>query len=110
MRHHRRDVAHLRALRRAQVQRHREVDLALHEQLGVERERVEGDGDRAFDRVLERNDAQVDFAALDRGDDVRHVAERHRFSRGEVGLAEQRLLGERAVRPEEPDPSHRARA
>ena len=45
---------------------------------------------------------------LDRGDDVRDVAERHRLARGEIGLREQRLLRERAVRPEEADPSHRA--
>ncbi len=110
VRHDGRDVGELRALRRAQVQRHRQVDLALHEQLGVERERVEGDGDRALDRVLDGHDADVDLAALDRGDHVRHVAERHRFARGEVGLREQRFLRERAVGPEEPDPSHRREA
>ena len=47
---------------------------------------------------------------LDRGDDVRDVAERHRLARGEIGLREQRLLRERAVRPEEADPSHRREA
>ena len=47
---------------------------------------------------------------LDRGDHVRDVAERHRLARGEVGLREQRLLRERAVRPEEADPSHRRRS
>ena len=92
------------------LQRDREVDLALHQQLGVERERVEGDRDRALDRVLDRHEPDVDLAALDRGDHVRHVAERHRLAGGEVGLREQRLLRERAVRPEEAHPRHRREA
>ena len=61
-----------------EVQRHRQVDLPLDEQLGVEGQRVEGDGDRALDRVLDRHEPEVDFALLDRGDHVRDVAERHR--------------------------------
>ena len=93
-----------------EVQRHRQVDLPLHEQLGVEGEGVEGDGDRALDRVLDGHDAEVDVAALDRGDHVRDVAERHRLARGEVGLRAQRLFRERAVGPEEPDPGHRREA
>ena len=48
---------------RAQVERDREVDLALHQQLGVEREGVERDRDRALDRVLDGHDAEVDLAA-----------------------------------------------
>ena len=93
-----------------EVERHRQVDLALDEQLGVEGEGVEGDGDRPLDRVLDGHDPEVDVAVLDRGDHVRDVAERHGLARGEVGLRAQRLFRERAVGPEEPDPGHRREA
>ena len=65
-----RDVGELRAGLDAEVERDRQVDLALDEQLGVEGERVERDRDRALDRVLDGHDADVDLAVLDRGDHV----------------------------------------
>ena len=104
------DVGDLGAGRDAEVERHRQVDLLLDEQLGVEGEGVEGDGDRALDRVLDGHDPEVDVAVLDRGDHVRDVAVGDGLARGEVGLRAQRLFRERAVGPEEPDPGHRREA
>ena len=43
----------------------------------------------------------------DRVEHVRHRPVRDELARGEVGLGTQRLLGERAERPEEPDPLRR---
>ena len=80
----------------------------MHEKVGVERERVECDGDRALDRVLDWYDPDVDVATLDGDDDVRHVTERPRSPRGEIRLREQCLFGKCAVRPEEADRRHRA--
>ena len=54
----------------AEVERHRQVDLPLDQQLAVEGERVEGDRHRALDHVLDRHQAGVEVAALDRRDDV----------------------------------------
>jgi hypothetical protein len=68
------------------VQRHRQVDLPLDEQLGVERQRVERDRDRSFDRVLDRHDAEVDLAPFHRGDHVRDVAKGHGITGGEIAL------------------------
>ena len=82
------------------------IDLPLHEQVGVEGEGVEGDADRTLDGILDGHDPDVDVAALDRSDHLRHVAERHRLPGREIGLREECLLRERAVRPEEPDPGH----
>ena len=106
MRDHGADVVEARAGLRAQVQRDGQVDLALDEQVGVERERVERDRDRALDRVLDRHEPDVDLAALDGGDDVRDRAQRHRLARREVGLGLERFLGERAAGPEIADAGH----
>ncbi len=94
---------------RAEVQRHREIDLALHEEIGVECECVERDRDGSLDRVLDRHEAEVDLALLDRGQDVRHGAKGNRLTSGEIGLRAECLLGERAARPEIADAGHDVR-
>jgi hypothetical protein len=78
----------------------------LDEEVGVERERVERDRDRALDRVLDGDEPEVDLAALDRGQDVRHGAQRDGLVRGKIGLRAERLLGEGAARPEVADAGH----
>ncbi len=76
-------------------------DLALDQQVGVERERVERDVDRALDRVLERHEAEVDVAGLAWPTSTSVIdGSGDQLAAGEVGLGEQRLLGERAGRPE----------
>ena len=97
------DRPQLRAGPSAEVERDREVDLPLDQQVGVESERVERDGDRALDGVLDRDEADVDVAALDRTDDVGHRPQRLELLPREIGLGEDRLLGERPVRTEEAD-------
>src|SRR5262249_42725286 len=61
---------------------------------------------RAFDRVLDRDEADFCVAALDRADHVGNRAQRLELLVGEVGLGEDRLFGERAVRAEESDSGH----
>ena len=92
------------------MQRDGQVDLALDEQVGVERERVERDGDRALDRVLDGDEAEVDLAALHRGEHVRDRAQRDRLARREIGLRAERLFGERAAGPEVADAGHDERS
>ena len=80
-----------------------EHHLADDHQVVVEGERVEGEVDHPLDRVLDRHEAEVDLAA---GDAVEHVgngAAGDQLARREIGLGAQRLLGERAERPEEGD-------
>ena len=84
-----------------------EHHLAGDDQVVVERERVEREVDHALDRVLDRHEADTDITAGDRVEDVRHRPVRDQLTRREVGLGTQRLLGERAERPEEPDPLRR---
>ena len=85
---------------------HADHDLALDQDVGVERHRVEGDVDRAFECVLERHDAEIDVTADGRLDDVGDGRQRHELTRGEILLREQSLLTERARRPEIADPQH----
>ena len=61
------------------------------------------DVDDALDRVLDRHEAEVDLARFGRVEHVGDRRDRHQLALREVGLGEQRLLGERAERPEEPD-------
>ena len=77
------------------------------QQLVVERQLVLGEVDHALDRVLDRDEAEFDLAAGDGIEHVGHGAVRDQLAPGEVGLRSERLLGERAERPEEPDP-HRS--
>ena len=84
-------------------------DLALDQQVVIEGECVLGEVDHPLDRVLDRNDTDVDLALLD---GIEHVGNRSIgdvLGLGEVGLREQGLLGERAEGPEEPHPFRRAR-
>ena len=50
---------------------------------------------------------EVEVALVDGEQHVGHRPERHQLAGREVGLAVQRLLGERAGRTEEPDPTGR---
>ena len=58
---------------------------------------------RAFDRVLDRDEAEIDLPRLGRHEHVADRRDGHELTDGEVGLREQRLLGEGAERSEEPD-------
>ena len=84
-----------------------EHDLARDQQVVVERQGVLGEVDDALDRVLDRHDAAVDLAGGDGVEHVGHGRVGDELAAGEVGLGAQRLLGERAERPEEPDPQRR---
>ena len=59
-------------------ERDRQVDLALDQQVAVERERVERDRHRPLDHVLDRHDTAVGIAPLDRRDHLGHGRERRR--------------------------------
>ena len=50
------------------------------------------------------DEAEIDLAGVDGVEHVGHRAERHELGSGQIGLREQRLLGERAERTEEADP------
>ena len=63
-----------------------EYHLTLHEQRVVEHQLVLRDVDRAFDRVLDRNEAEVGLAGLDGCQDIRHRTLRQQLSGGKVGL------------------------
>ena len=83
-----------------QVHLHRDDDLALDQQVGLEGQRVERDVDRTLDGVLERDDAEVDVAVRRGVDHVDDRGELDELARGQIGLGEQGLLGERARRPQ----------
>ena len=101
-----RDVAQRRPRLREEVQRDREVHLALDQQVVLEDERVERDRDGALDRVLDRHDAELVLAPFDGREDVGDRRERDPLTGREIGLAQQRFLGERAGRSEERDRGH----
>ncbi len=69
----------------------------------VEDERVEGDVDRALDGVLDRDEADADRSVGDGMEDIGDRAEGDQLHRGVVGLGQQCLLAERALRSEERD-------
>ena len=85
-------------------------DLALDQQLlGLERERVERGVDRSLDHVLDRGEAVVDLASFRR---PQHLDDRPvgpQVEAGQVGLTDQRLLGERAPGTEVADGRGRVR-
>ena len=81
-----------------------EDDLPHDEQVALEDQGVEVGVHGALDRVLDGQEAQVGRPVVDRGQHVGERRQGHQVGRGQVGLAEQRLLGERAGRPEEADP------
>ena len=61
-------------------------DLAMDHQIVVERQRVLREVDHALDRVLDRHDADIDLALLDRVEHIGHRAIRDVFDLGEIGL------------------------
>ena len=99
-------VGHAGAGRSQQVELHGEHDLALHEELGLERERVEGDVHRALDRVLDGHDGEVDLAPLDGGEGVGHRPHGHELLCRQVGLGEESLFGKRPGWAEKCDLGH----
>ena len=71
-------------------------DLALNEQIGIKRERVLSDVDRSFNGVLERKEGVIDLAVFSGAQHIGKGVDRAQVGRGEIGLAQQRLLGKRA--------------
>ena len=101
------DGAARRAGDAEQVEVHVEHHLALDQEVHVEDEAVDGGVHGALDGVLDGDEGQVDAPGADRLERVGQRGRRHDVAGGVVGLGEERLLGERARRPEEgdrPDP------
>ena len=101
VRHDRLDVGDVDAGDGEEVEVHRDHDLALDEQVVVERQQVEGDGDRTLDGVLDGDEPEVDLARVGGAEHVGDRRVRHEVQLRQVGLGEQRLLGEGAGRTEE---------
>ncbi len=80
-----------------------ENDLALNEQIVIERESVEREVHGALDRVLDSDEAEIHIAVLDRLEHLGDRAQRNQLTGREIGLAEHGLLGERAGRTQESD-------
>ena len=80
-----------------------EDDLSGDQQVVVECQRVLGEVDDSLDGVLDRHHAVVEVTGGDSVEDVGHGRVVDQLTGGEIGLRAQRLLGERAERPEEPD-------
>ena len=97
------------ARRGEEAQLHVEHDLALDEKVVVEDEAVDRGVHRALDRVLDRDEAEVDIARFGRDEHLSDRRDGHEVALREVGLGEQRLLGEGAERPEETDALRRSR-
>ena len=89
-----------------EVHRDRQVDLASDEEVVLEDERVEGDRHGPLDGVLDRHHTELVVAPLDGRQDVGNRREWDALTGREIGLAEQRLFGERAGRTEERDRGH----
>ena len=104
-RQHRLHVGERRARLGQQAVLDVEHHLALDQQIVAERQLVLGEVDRSLDRVLDGHEAEVDLAGLDGVEHVGHGAVQHVLGRSQIGLRLQRLLGERAERPEEADTS-----
>ena len=85
-------------------------DLALDQQVVIERQGVLREVDHALDRVLDRHHPEIDLALLDGVEHVGDGAIRDVLGGVQIGLGAQCLLGERAERPEEPHPCHCHRA
>ena len=77
-------------------------DLALDQQVVIEGQRVLREVDHALDRVLDRDDADIDLTLLDGIEHVGHRAVRDVLGVDEVGLRQQGLLCEGSERSEEP--------
>ena len=79
---------------------HGKLQLPHDPQVVGEDELVEGDVDGALDRVFERDEPDVGSPLVDRIEDVPKTPERQGPGGRQVGLAEQRLFGEGAGRPQ----------
>jgi hypothetical protein len=77
--------------------------LALDEERALEGQRVEGDGDRALDHVLDGGEAEVDHARRGGGQHVGDGGHGHQLVLGQVVLGEEGLLGERPGRAQVAD-------
>ena len=73
-----------------------EKHLALNTKIEIERQRVEREIDRALDGVFDSDEAVVDVASRDLPQYLVDGVDRDDLGRSQIGLAEQRLLGERA--------------
>ena len=80
-----------------------EDHLSLDPQIEVEDQAVDDVPDGAFDGVLHGDESEVDLAQTNRVQHLGQRPQRDDLSRGVLGLAEQRLFGEGALGPEEPD-------
>ena len=108
-RHHPADVGQGRPRRGQQVLADPHDHLPLDEEVVLEDEAVHDLEDGAFDGVLDGDEAEVDLARGDRPQHQGHRRVGHQVARGQVGLAEQRLLAEGAVGSEEADPGRGGR-
>ena len=81
--------------------------LALDQQIGLERQGVDGGVHRALDHVLDGGEPVVDIAPLGGPQHLDDAAELHVVVGGEIGLAEHGLLGERTDRPQVADGGRR---
>ena len=81
--------------------------LALDVQVDVVDQAVDGRADRPLDRVLDGHEAEVDLAPGHRLEHRRDGAEGRQIRRGQVGLGQQRLLGEGGRRAEVGDRGRR---
>ena len=102
---HHRDVTQPRPGRREQAVLDVEHDFALNEEVVVERQRIQGQIDRALDRVLNGHEAEVDLTDFDGFEHLRDRTQGHELAAGQVRLRQQRLFGERAAWPQETDPT-----
>ena len=97
------------ARRCQQVELHVDDDLSPDQQVEVEGQRVERHVDRAFDRVLDRDETEVDVPVASPCSTSGIDAIGTQFAQREVGLREQGLFGKGPDRPEEAD-AERGRA
>ena len=86
-----------------------EHDLAHDHQIVVERQGVEREVHHPFDRILDRHEAEIDLVAADGVEHIGDRAIRDQLTVGQIGLRPQRLLGERAGRPQKGDGAGRQR-
>ena len=76
----------------------------MNTQLKVKSQRVLGDIHRSLRRVLDRHKGHIDVFGDESIEDVGNRIERLSISRGEVGLAEEGLFGEGAMRSQKANP------
>jgi hypothetical protein len=80
-----------------------EDDFALNEELDIEDEAVHNGVDSALDGVLDGHEGEVGQSRLHGVEDLGQSCDRKDWSRGVVGLGEERFLREGAGRPQEGD-------